>query len=224
MTDILRGPAYRIETERLVLRCWDPRDAEKLKSAVDASLEELRAFLPWAFDEPQPLAAKIELLRQFRGKFDLGQDFVYGIFDRSESEVLGGTGLHTRAGDGAREIGFWIATKHAGLGLATEGTAALVRVGFEVEHLARVDLHCDPANERSAAIAKKLGFRHEATLRARTPRRTGAPSDRMIWSIQADEFPSTTCASAIVRAFDALGRSILDRPVVPRPTGRSAFR
>src|ERR1700759_5294954 len=37
-------PPYRIETERLVLRCWNPADAEALKEAVDASIEHL---LPW---------------------------------------------------------------------------------------------------------------------------------------------------------------------------------
>jgi RimJ/RimL family protein N-acetyltransferase len=227
MSEILRGPAYRIETERLVLRCWQPTDAPLLKSAVDASLQDLRAFLPWAFDEPQPLDAKVELLRRFRGRFDLGEDFVYGIFDREEKHALGGTGLHTRVGDGAREIGYWIASPHAGRGLATESTAALVRVAFEIERLARVEIHCDPANARSLSIPKKLGFRHEGTLRARTPRRHGEPADRMIWTVLAAEYPETPCARATIRAFDAAGRTILETPPNPRPpraTGRSAFR
>jgi len=227
MSEILRGPAYRIETERLVVRCWQPSDAPLLKNAVDASLQELRAFLPWAFDEPQPIDAKVELLRTFRGRFDLGQDFVYGIFDRAEKEVLGGTGLHTRAGEGAREIGYWVATKHAGQGLATESTAALVRVAFEVDRLARVEIHCDPANARSLSIPTKLGFRHEGTLRARIPRRHGEPADRMIWTVLAAEYAGTPCASASLRAFDAAGRLVLDAPPVRRParaTGRSAFR
>jgi hypothetical protein len=43
----------------------------------------------------------VQLLRGFRGRFDLGQDFAYGIFVPDDSEVLGGTGLHTRAGDDA---------------------------------------------------------------------------------------------------------------------------
>lgn len=224
MSEILRGPAYRIETERLVVRCWQPADAPLLKRAVDSSLEELRPFLPWAFEDPQPLAAKVELLRTFRGRFDLGQDFVYGIFDRGETEVLGGTGLHTRVGDGAREIGYWIASRHAGQGLATESTSALVRVGFEVEHLARVEIHCDPANARSLSIPRKLGFRHEGTLRARIPRRGSDPADRMIWTILAAEYPGTPCARATLRAFDALSRPILESPVESRPPGRSAFR
>ena len=48
-------PPYRIETERLVLRCWDPRDAPLLKDAIDSSLDHLRPWMPWAREEPKPL-------------------------------------------------------------------------------------------------------------------------------------------------------------------------
>ena len=43
-------PPYRIETERLVIRCWNPADAPLLKEAIDSSLEELQAWMPWAAD------------------------------------------------------------------------------------------------------------------------------------------------------------------------------
>jgi RimJ/RimL family protein N-acetyltransferase len=84
-------PPYLIRTERLAIRCWDPRDAPLLKDALDASLEHLVPWMPWAADEPRPLEEKAELLRMFRGRFDLGEDFVYGIFPRDESEVIGGS-------------------------------------------------------------------------------------------------------------------------------------
>ena len=117
-------PPYRIETERLVVRCWHPRDAALLKDAVDSSLEHLRAWMPWAHEDPQPLPQKVELLRMFRGQFDLGQNFVYGILSRDESEGVGGTGLHPRAGlDGVLEIGYWIRESRAGQGLGTEAAA-----------------------------------------------------------------------------------------------------
>jgi len=44
---------YRIETERLVIRCYEPRDAPLLKEAIDSSLEHLQPWMPWALDEPQ---------------------------------------------------------------------------------------------------------------------------------------------------------------------------
>src|SRR5262249_27870811 len=51
---------YRIETERLVIRCYEPGDAALMKDAIDSSLEHLRAWMPWAEAEPQTLAEKAE--------------------------------------------------------------------------------------------------------------------------------------------------------------------
>jgi RimJ/RimL family protein N-acetyltransferase len=217
------GPAYRIVSERLVLRCFEPRDAEALKAAVDASIGHLAPWLPWARDEPQSLEAKLDLVRQFRGKFDLGKDFVFGVFDREESQVLGGAGMHPRVGQGAREIGYWIAASHVGQGFATEAAAALTRVGFEIEELERMEIHCDPLNTRSAAIPHKLGYTHDGTLRGRLPRADGSAGERMIWSLFASEYATSVCARAACEAFDAIGRRILSLPDTTRRRG-SAFR
>ncbi len=97
--------AYRIQTDRLLIRCYSPEDAPKLKEAIDASLDHLRPWMPWAKDDPETLDAKVELLRRFRGNFDLGNDFIYGIFSPEDSVVLGGVGLHPRVGPNALEIG-----------------------------------------------------------------------------------------------------------------------
>src|SRR5262245_48834451 len=130
---LMPGPAYRVETARLLLRCWQPGDAPLLEAAIGASLDHLRPWMPWIADEPMARAARVELLREFRGRFDLGHDFIYGIFDRGESRVLGGSGLHVRSGPEIREIGYWIHADHVGQGLATEAAGALTRVAIEVE-------------------------------------------------------------------------------------------
>ena len=203
------GPAYRIETARLVLRCWSPGDAQLLKEAVDASLEHLRPWMPWANDEATDVDSRVALLREFRAKFDLGQDFVYGIFDADESGVLGGTGLHMRSGPDVREIGYWIHIDHIGKGLATESTAALTNVAFVVDGVSRVEIRCDPANVRSFAVPAKLGFTHEATLRRAGIAGDGSARDTMVWTLLAEEFPSSPAAKAVLSAFDATGRRLV---------------
>jgi RimJ/RimL family protein N-acetyltransferase len=209
MTDRPHGPAYRIHTARTVVRCWEPADAPLLKAAIDASIEHLLPWMPWAADEPQPLEAKVALLRAFRGRFDLDQEYVYGILDPDERAVLGGTGLHTRAGKGALEIGYWIHVDHVGQGLATEVSAALTRVAFEVNGVERVEIHCDPHNARSANVPRKLGYVHEATLRQRTRTAEGAPRDTMVWTLLRDEYPGSAAAQARVEAFDVLRNKLL---------------
>ncbi len=200
-------PPYRILTERLVLRCWEPRDAPLLKEAVDSSIDHLLPWMPWAAHEPQSLEEKVSLLRQFRGKFDLGQDFTYGIFGRDETEALGGTGLHTRIGDDAFEIGYWIRASRAREGLGTESTAALTRVAFELTDVDRVEIRCEPENERSRAIPRKLGYREEATLRRRL--RHPDPRDVVVYSLFRDDFASSPAAAAVVEAYDAAGTRVL---------------
>jgi RimJ/RimL family protein N-acetyltransferase len=192
-----------------VIRCWDPRDAPLLKDAIDSSLEHLRPWMEWAREEPQSLAEKTALLRRFRGQFDLGRDFVYGIFDRGEREALGGTGLHPRAGDDSLEIGYWIRASRIGQGLATETSAALTRVALEVCGVDRVDIRVDPANAASLAIPRKLGFSEEGTLRRRLPSpQGGARRDLTLFSLFHDELAGTPAAAAEVEAYDVLGERI----------------
>jgi RimJ/RimL family protein N-acetyltransferase len=204
------NPPYRIRTERLALRCWDPGDAPRLKEAVDSSLEHLRPWMSWAVHEPQPLEQKVELLRRFRAQFDVGEDFLYGIFTRDEESVLGGSGLHTRVGTDAFEIGYWIRADRTGEGLATEAAAALARVGLELCGADRIEIHVQPSNERSAAVPRRLGFREEATLRRRLPA-VGAPGlrDVTIFSLFRDELAGTPVAETPVEAYDAVGARVL---------------
>ena len=202
-------PPYTIRTERLLLRCWDPADAASLKDAVDSSLDHLGPWMPWAREEPQPLEQKIALLRRFRGHFDLGQDFVYGAFTKDGSEVVGGTGLHTRVGEGALEIGYWIRKSRIGAGLATELSAALTKVAFEVCEVDRVEIRVDPANERSTAIPHKLGYQQEALLRRRLPDGDGERRDMIVFTIFRDGYVGSPSAAASVEAFDAAGARVL---------------
>ncbi len=203
------GPAYRIETERLVLRCWQPQDAGLLKEAIDASLEHLREWMPWADNEPEILETKIHRLRQYRAMFDLDKDYVYAVFNEDETQVLGGSGLHTRLGETAREIGYWIHIDHINQGYATEVSAALTKIAFEIEGMDRVEIHCSPRNLASVSVPRKIGFVHEATLRRRGPIKNGQPVDSMIWSIHADAYPGSMASKIKVAAYDGYGSRIL---------------
>lgn len=209
MTETTRGPAYRIETQRLVIRCWHPADAPVFRAAIDASLDHLSPWMPWARGEQEDVEAEAQKLRQWRAKFDLDEDYFYGIWNRAEDAVLGGTGLHTRRGPDAFEIGYWIHANYINQGLATEAAAALTRVAFEVNGVHYVEIRTDPQNVRSAAVPRKLGFLHEATLRQRMPGPDGERRDVMIWSILVGDYPDSPAAAAEIAAFDAAGGRLL---------------
>ena len=203
-------PPYRILTERLLIRCWDPRDAPLLKEAIDSSLDHLRPWAHWAHGEPTPLEDKVQLLRGFRGRFDLGQDFTYGIFAPDESEVLGGTGLHVRVGDDALEIGYWIRASRTGEGLALEVASALTRVAFTACGVDRLEIHVEPANEVSSRIPRRLGFVEEGRLRRRLPAPEGeAPRDAIIFTMLAEEFTASALVDFPLEAYDSADSRVL---------------
>jgi RimJ/RimL family protein N-acetyltransferase len=206
----VRTPPYRIETERLVLRCWDPADAPLAKEAVDSSLDHLRPWTPWAPEEPEELDAVVERFRGFRAEFDRDENWIFGVFPPDESRVLGGTGLHPRVGDGGLEIGYWLRWDAVGNGYATELAAALTRVGIELCGADRIEIHIDPANEASLRVPRRLGFLEEATLRRRLPAnlRVDDFRDEVQFSLLASELADSPCADAPIRCFDAAGRPL----------------
>jgi RimJ/RimL family protein N-acetyltransferase len=204
-----RFPAYRVHTRRTLLRCWDPCDAPALTRVIAANLAHLSPWIPWTREEPESVDEKAARLRRFRASFDLDQGYVYGVFSPDERDILGGTGLHARIGPGAFEIGYWIDVARVNQGLATEVSAALARLAFELHRVDRVEIRCEPDNVASAAVPRKLGFRHEATLRRRFHGPGDEPRDSMIWTLFADEYPASPAASAELQAFDVLGQRIL---------------
>jgi RimJ/RimL family protein N-acetyltransferase len=178
----------RIVTRRLVLRRWRREDAPLLKHAIDANLDHLRAWMPWAIDEPSPLDVIEERLARFASDFDAGLDWTVGIFSPAEDIVLGGAGLHRRAGADTLEIGYWIDAQHTRRGYATEAAEALMRHGFSMPEIERIEIHCDPRNVASAAVPKRLGFRHISTIEKDTTTPAGEPRDTMVWEMTRPSF------------------------------------
>ena len=78
-----------------------------------------------------------------------------------------------------------------------------------MEDCQRVEIHCDPANARSASVPRKLGFLHEATLRKRIELADGRYRDTMVWTLLREEYLSSPASQAQIEAFDAAGRKII---------------
>lgn len=200
---------YRLVTERLELRCWDPREAPQMKAAIDGNLEHLRPWMPWAHEEPSAPAEVVERIRGFRAAFDRDEEYIYGVW--RDGEVAGGAGLHRRVGEGALEIGYWISHDLTRRGLVTEAASALTRAAFELLGIERVDIHVDPANAPSLGVPRKLGFLEEATLRRRLPPcPPGGPRpDMTVFSLLADEFRASPLAAFPLEAYDAAGNRVI---------------
>jgi RimJ/RimL family protein N-acetyltransferase len=137
------------------LRRPDAVDAEAMVAAINVSLDHLGAWMAWA-QEPASVDQQSLRLAVAGEAFDLGGDASYTLAEGDD--VIGSVGLHTRLGAGAYEIGYWIRPDREGRGIVTAAVLALVRVAFDASGTERVEIHCDEANARSAAVARRAAF------------------------------------------------------------------
>lgn len=150
-----RVPA-RVETRRLVLRCYSLEDVAAMDEVIPANREHLEEFMEWARSEPIGTKARTELVEKFIAGYKAGTDFTMGIFTRDAGEYIGGTGYHVR--DDHLEIGYWLAGDRRGHGIMTEAAAALTRVALQFAFSPFVAICCEPANERSKGVPRRLGY------------------------------------------------------------------
>ena len=160
-------------TERFSARPWDPdNDAEgafamygdpdvvryignRLVADIDDQRERLRALQHrWA---------------PFGGRYGS-----WPLFERATGELVGaallkplplsGTNLTTLGAD--IEIGWHVAKRHWGRGIATEMGRALLQRGFEVLDLELLHAVVDSSNPASQRVAEKIGMRRVGQTRA----------------------------------------------------------
>jgi RimJ/RimL family protein N-acetyltransferase len=191
-----RVPA-RIETERLVLRCYQPEDAALMDEVIPANREHLLEFMVWARDEPIGAENRALLVERFIAGYKDGTEYTMGIFTRDCEEYIGGTGFHVR--EDHLEIGYWIAAASEGQGLVTEAAGALTRVALQFAFAPFVAICCDPANARSRGIPQRLGYEQAGMKEV-----DGLPHE--FWRLSTDAFlDSPASAEPRPQVFDGIG-------------------
>ena len=173
-------PPERIEIDGAVLVRHRPHHAEALAAAIGASIEHLAPFIPWANDESASVEFQRRRLTDGQAVWDRDEEYVFLLVDPEGTQVLGGAGLHRRAGPETIEIGYWLRVDQTGRGLMTRAAAALTAAGFELDGIDRVEIHTDVNNLASAAIPQRLGFALDFTM----PREVLAPGEagtQQVW-------------------------------------------
>lgn len=165
MKPILRDFPHQIETDRLLIRCPLPGDGPALAEAIAVSLPELRPWLPWAMTDPTAEGCEANVRRGY-ARFVNREDLWLMVLLKETQTMIGGSGLHRIDWDVPKfEIGYWISTPYAGQGYVTEAAAAVADFAFQTLGARRVEIRCDAQNARSAAVARRLQFPLEGTLR-----------------------------------------------------------
>jgi RimJ/RimL family protein N-acetyltransferase len=108
------------------------------------------------------------------------------LWDKQTGEPLGAGMLMIRHEGSPLEIGFLLAKKAWGRGLATEASHALLEHAFTVLNVPLVEAYTDPRNDASARVLLKAGFRDAGI----TPGPYGTPDRR--FSAARDEWLQAT--------------------------------
>jgi RimJ/RimL family protein N-acetyltransferase len=178
----VKPPPARIETERLLLRMYEEHDVPAYAELLESSREHYAAFIPFLLEDEAA-----EQVARSRAQFFAGEMFRYFAF--AGDRLIGGCGLLPRIGPGGLEIGYHVRVDATGNGYATEMTAALTDVAFDVCGADRVELHIEEANLASIGVARKLGF-------AETGYVEGRPTLKIFSLVRSATESSVTSASA----------------------------
>ena len=88
---------------------------------------------------------------------------------------------------GMCEVGVWLAPEAVGRGLVTRAARHMIDWAVGERGLTRVEWRAIPGNERSIAVARRLGMRREGVLRKTFPLR-GALHDTEVWALLAEDW------------------------------------
>jgi ribosomal-protein-serine acetyltransferase len=168
---------------------------EAYHQVVAANQERLARWEPWAV-KPQLLNETRSFLEASGRNWLDGSELPVAIAVRKDGQwhVAGAASLRINGYDRSGEIGYWIDAGYEGQGLITKTVAALLDQAFGPLGMERVTLHTDPANERSRAVARRLGFVEEARLR----QATAFPDERrdeVVYGLMADEWRQRSARS-----------------------------
>ena len=177
-----RYPA-QLATKRLILRPPSPKDTVGVLNAVTASYAELHRWMSWA-----RTGFTIDEARQFcadaRSRFDNGEDFIALLILPADREIIGCASLLSQdPGVPSFELTYWLHTEYVGRGYVTEAARTLTQFAFDRLAGRRVEIRMDGNNRRSGAVAERLGFQREATLKSYRRDNRGQLSDWRIYAM-----------------------------------------
>lgn len=157
-----------LTTERLVLRPFEPSDAP----AVHAACQE--PDIPRWTSVPSPYS--LQDAERFVGtavpegwRDDTGYNFA--VVTKADGSLVGAMGLvrltQLRTPERQAELGYWTAKEQRGRGYTVEAARAVLSWAFRDLGVERMEWLAEAGNDGSWAVARRLGFLREGTLRAK---------------------------------------------------------
>jgi RimJ/RimL family protein N-acetyltransferase len=153
----------RLGSGPVVLRAFTFDDLALIQDASADALIPLITSVPVTSDV---WAARAFVNRQHARVRD-GQGYSFAIADAATDEALGQIGLWLSGIENGRvSIGYWVAARHRGRGIARHGLQAISQWGSLLPGVHRLELYVEPWNEASWRTAESVGYQREGLLRS----------------------------------------------------------
>lgn len=159
-----------------------------MQEAIEESHDHLRPWMAWT-DSRRTVQACEAYVRQALARWLTQEDVTVGMWECSSKRYVGGAWLYyTDRRVPAMGIGYWARASAQSQGYVTEAVTLLCKLAFTTLAAQRVSIQCDAANTRSAKIARRLGFVHEATLRNDSRNTMGELTDTLVFAITPNDY------------------------------------
>jgi len=185
---ILRELPEQILGERVLLRPFCAGDGAAIWEATEESRASISLWMPWVQHNHSSDDSE-EYARNAHARWITREALPMGVWDKNTGRFLGQCLLVRPNWDiPSFEVGYWLRDSAVGHGYITESVKLLYALAFELLGAQHVHIHCDALNERSANVARRLGFVHEATLRNDDRDSAGKLSDTFIFALTPGDY------------------------------------
>lgn len=179
---------HELRGVRVCLRPYAVGDGVAVQEAIEESRDQLRPWMAWT-DSRRTVQACEAYVRQALARWLTQEDVTVGMWECSSKRYVGGAWLYyTDRRVPAMGIGYWARASAQSQGYVTEAVTLLCKLAFTTLAAQRVSIQCDAANTRSAKIARRLGFVHEATLRNDSRNTMGELTDTLVFAITPNDY------------------------------------
>ena len=170
-----------LETERLILRMWNKKDAPDLFTyAQNPNVGPIAGWKPHA----SQAESKFIIVNVFL------QTMSWAIVDKETGRAIGSIGFDEdkfRLGMNSRELGYSLSEDFWGRGIMTEAAERVIKYAFENLGLDTLAITTRRSNARSQRVIAKCGFRYEGTMRKAYRIYDGTVHDLLCYSMLGEE-------------------------------------
>ena len=106
-----------------------------------------------------------EFVQRARERWQYDEAYVFAIIDRDLDRFVGCMGIHPVFEHDRAEVGYWIGKAYWGRGVATGALRLLIRFGFDVLELNRIEAGHFEYNPASGRVMRKANMRREGLRR-----------------------------------------------------------